>query len=160
MDFRFPRSRRKMQIYIHSQLRAKRRVSNSCNRGDLIFCIHKDFTLSKTHYNGRTLVVIQRAQTINKQYHKTWQYCCCAATVVIVTVALLRLPISSLLLLYIVHQFLLLLSELSVQFYLLSLQRRFEGSNPGWHPLGHVPFTLSHTSPCEQFPHVDMQPKP
>ena len=40
------------------------------------------------------------------------------------------------------------------------MQTRSKGSNPGWHPPGHVPLTLSQTSPCEQFPHVDVQFNP
>ena len=39
-------------------------------------------------------------------------------------------------------------------------QNGFEDSKPGWHPPGHVPLTLSQTSPCEQFPYIDMQCNP
>ena len=45
-------------------------------------------------------------------------------------------------------------------YYLRSLHRPSVGSNPGWHPPGHTPLTLLQTSPCEQFPHVDMQSNP
>ena len=144
-------------IYICSHLRVKRRVSNSCNRG---FQHPQGFHSVQNPLQWKNTICNSTCTD-----HLTNTTIRQDSTAVVLPLSLqlplllLTLSLSSLLLHYIVHQLLSFLSELSVQFYLLSLQRS-EGSNPGWHPLGHVPVTLSHTSPCQQFPHDDMQSKP
>ena len=65
-----------------------------------------------------------------------------------------------LLLLYKFLHFINIVVSIICKWCLLFRQDGSERSNPGWHPRGHAPLTLSQTSPCEQFPHVDMQSEP